>query len=67
MLLIVPEVADQVTPTLLVLVTEAVNWVVPEDATVVIDGVTLTPTDAESEIVMLNALAPIVEKLSARL
>lgn len=56
--LIAPSVADQVTPTLLVFVTTAVNWTVPLDCTAVLPGFRTIPTAAEFETVIWKPSAP---------
>ena len=49
-----PGQADQVTPTLEVLVTRAVNCAVPEDVTVAAAGVTVTVMVPTAETVIWN-------------
>ena len=48
-MLIAPSEVDHVTAVLLVLLTVAVNWTVPADCTVEVDGVKVTTIDPESE------------------
>jgi hypothetical protein len=59
LLLIVPVEAAQVTATFDVLVTEAVNCSVPDEVTLTLAGVTVTPTEVAFDTDKLNALVPV--------